>query len=1296
MPDINNNGQGNPMNAGYRNTNSDMNSLQSISNNIMEGFQSVKKQFDEIAKALTTQTKENEKLNKLNQNFIRNFTKNGRGDFDKSNRDIQRLLGNIDNELGKYVTASRSGKAKSLEGKLAEVLSKNNKQYFDKLQALKEQISSQKDYLEGLYSGMKAVTSDLENLQKEYDSLRGKTDPESVSKQTELLKKIAEKKDIQKENTDEYEKLFKEFEKLYNQQSTNESRLKETTEFLQRINSNLSEGYSDLASLSPAFSNLLEKQQKVSKKDQYKEAVDKALQIVTESITSLEEKISTLGEDDDEQREILEKQLKNANEQKDYLKNLKPIKDNTRQMWTSLKDVGGAVIKGALTGLKNSLENRYLDTYAEGFQRVYDSVESTRNEISARLRFNQGQFDDMQNNIQAEIKAQGLEGAISLVDVNEAVQGLVAAGITDQETIEKLAFEQAKLKYMGSPFDLQNEGNLSYIMSELNKGTNIDTIVQGFETLSATARTLGEEYGNTMALANGGAQATLSQIFSMGEAAGKSYEQIISDAQDAMTSQMSLASYNVSSDLLTSMLKEIQGQNISSTSPFNQYLLQQGLSADTMKHLSVGEQQDKLVRALQEATDQGGEVPNWLKPLMETWGIGAQYTDIANFLQGAKSKKGIQTSNTPQQQKEIEKLQKEDQEAMQKALYKSQTEKVNTEYENKMTDLAQNAEHFFEGDTIFMSQINNIKNGIDSIIDILATFAWSSITGGARGLFGGGAGGTGGGLLSGTVGQSGQPWGNFGFAKGSTGAQALGYGIGVAQIGYTAFTDIKNADNLEEGIADVFSDPKTYGGVGQVLGTAIAGPVGGAVANAAITGIITPFSKIGEKWYKNITEEKTWEESILDKYQSAAADQLKAASDQLDAAESYKASIDAMSIGQKKYELEKVYGKSYEEVKNLSEDEVDDMLLQLAENDRKIAEAQVQQAEIISGKTDAEAEITSAEKKYNQAKNIYNSTRTGSKQKEQAEKDMQTIKTLSQIDTSSEEWTKTGYEGSSVGLSKAEQYMREILGDQDYFSLLSNVETIKQANEGFSDIDALKAMFPNTSEDNLETLEYGINQMRDRKEEYLKANEAFHNRWKIAESIAIDKDPYGILNAYNNMGVDQMVSDGYGWYPSRLGRSVVDTYWDSSLNMPNLPDGSGGTLSPTYLPQAYAQKFKSGLSRVPYDNYNAVLHEGERILTKREAEVYNNIIPDIVEAATTEQYFRTDRSSSNVMNTNVYGSSDSGLHKDITDQTSSLTDVLNKILEALRSIMVTSSVKSGINRNILAMNSDVVQVNTSR
>ena len=177
----------------------------------------------------------------------------------------------------------------------------------------------------------------------------------------------------------------------------------------------------------------------------------------------------------------------------------------------------------------------------------------------------------------------------------------------------------------------------------------------------------------------------------------------------------------------------------------------------------------------------------------------------------------------------------------------------------------------------------------------------------------------------------------------------------------------------------------------------------------------------------------------------------------------------------------------------------------------------------------------------------------------------------------------------------------------------------------------------------------------------------------------------------------QMDMDVYGESGKKLKdvtNMLSDNIWTlyGTPEEPNLPYGTNHE----FYTSAYMGKFKSGLTRVPSNNYTAVLHEGERILTKREAEVYNNIIPDIVEAATTEQYFRTDRSSSNVMNTNVYGSSDSELHKDITDQTSSLTDVLNKILEALRSIMVTSSLKSGINRNILAMNSDVVQVNTSR
>jgi len=1290
MPDINNNGQGNPMNGGYNGGNNPTDILSTITQTLTQSLGSVERQLQNISTQLINLNGQTTQANRNSQNFIRNFTGNRRS---RGMAYQEKTLNNLYSELKKLrndtkVSTIGNGYGKGIDGAIASGFNKIQKKYQESLNKIQQKLQTDSN-IQQLQQLVTRTAQGLERVRQQ------KTQAEQSGNTTEVhrLEQIIQSRENaltqQQQNLDsQMARYTQQMEDAYEENSRAVQALQQSYEALNEVNSKLSGAYSDLSSISPAFANFIENQDKLSKKDQYKEAVNKAIEVVTESITQLEEKIASLSDEDSEQKEILEKQLKNANEQKDYLKNLKPIKDNTRQMWTSLKDVGGAVIKGALTGLKNSLENRYLDTYAEGFQRVYDSVESTRNEISARLRFNQGQFDDMQNNIQAEIKAQGLEGAISLVDVNEAVQGLVAAGITDQETIEKLAFEQAKLKYMGSPFDLQNEGNLSYIMSEINKGTDIDTIVQGFETLSATARTLGEEYGNTMALANGGAQTTLSQIFSMGEAAGKSYEQIISDAQDAMISQMSLASYNVSSDLLTSMLKEIQEQNISSTSPFNQYLLQQGLSADTMRYLSVGEQQDKLVRALQEATDQGGEVPNWLKPLMETWGIGAQYTDIANFLQGAKSQKGIQTSNTPQQQKEIEKLQKEDQEAMQKALYKSQTEKVNTEYENKMTDLAQNAEHFFEGDTIFMSQINNIKNGIDSIIDILATFAWSSITGGARGLFGGGGaggaggtGGAGGSLLSATNVK------DFMTGSGGTTAGALGKAAGIAygayNFGSALASNVQRNDdgsiNYLQTTVETLSDKQALEGIMEGVGGAVAGPIGSAVGKLSVdlgTAVDQFFgiSKGLVEWDPlGLAGEDDGFNSLLNSFQEAADKLGEAANAQLDSAQTSLNDFKTMNADQKKNILlqQARQGELLDEQSNkieletinaMNEEDINKLFANTVEKQYKLqeeqAKADIEKANMQAAIATQRATVASDIKKYADKGWAFD-TEYGGDTSEATQKML----------------------GRNI---KNYEHLASEMSSDTRAQIFSSYKTAKGMGKN---IDAyLAEYFPDASESEKNYYRNLLMVYDTNKEKYDKSMEEFHGYWKDAEEASENKDTVAVWLKYQEMrGLDK---DYSGIEMGAYGVPEIDP----ETNMPFLRKGYADLLQP----EAYEGKFKSGLTRVPSNNYTAVLHEGERILTKREAEVYNNIIPDIVEAATTEQYFRTDRSSSNVMNTNVYGSSDSELHKDITDQTSSLTDVLNKILEALRSIMVTSSVKSGINRNILAMNSDVVQVNTSR
>jgi hypothetical protein len=288
-----------------------------------------------------------------------------------------------------------------------------------------------------------------------------------------------------------------------------------------------------------------------------------------------------------------------------------------------------------------------------------------------------------------------------------------------------------------------------------------------------------------------------------------------------------------------------------------------------------------------------------------------------------------------------------------------------------------------------------------------------------------------------------------------------------------------------------------------------------------------------------------------------------------------------------------------------------------------------------------------------------------------------------------EDGTRKMIYNARTGEGRALTNLEHLFGESKETERRQLFELFNAKPEGMS-IDAFIAQnIPESSDDpdikNFYTQILGL--YESNKKTYDEQTKQFLDYWSSAKTKAGTDELGQVWQTYQEMRKEQGQTDFSG-----IDMDGAFPYIDVQTGLPRLLTGYADLMQPEY----YEGKFKSGLTRVPHDNYGAILHEGERILTKREAEVYNNIIPDIVEAATTEQYFRTDRSSSNVMSTNIYGSSDSGLHKDITDQTSSLTDVLNKILEALRSIMVTSSVKSGINRNILAMNSDVVQVNTSR
>lgn len=1276
MPNEN---QGNPMNTGYGNS---QDILGAITQQLNKSFGSLETQLKQIVSALGGQQElmkkmygSSEKAEKNSREFLRNFGKSS-APTDQG-KDVASTLKSVQKELTRISKVNKltsgSSRSSSVEDVVDAELKTLRKKYTENLQGMERQLL-------GLQEQMKQNNLELQNKQRElarlessWGSGQGKSRKQKkqyTRRKTELTSRINTLQNVEQGDKRAVEELNQNLHNLYEQLNKRSEAIEEKYEDLRQINSVLGQSYSQLGSLSPAFSKFLEKQDKVSENDRFREAVNNAKDVVAKAIETLTEKINGAS---GEEKILLEAQLKKAKDQEKYLKNLTPIKNNLAAVASSVKGVIFSTFINMGKGLITGLENRYLDTYTEGFQRVYQSIETTRNEISARMRFDQGQFDDFQNNIQARIESEGLTGAISLVDVNEAVQSLVAAGITNQEVIESLAYEQAKLKYLGSDINLQNEETLSNLMAYMQRGASIENIESMLDTWGAQIKSLGTEYGSTMSMANGGADALLNQMLNMSLTSGKSFQQFSEDLQDATVSQFDLYSKSISKDLLTSMLNEIQQGNITQSSPLYGALLQRGLSPKTMV-LSTAQQQSMLVQALSDATISAEGNKDWLKPLMDTWGISASFSDMSKFLDGI-TQDGIKTSQTSQQRKQAEDMLKTNKDALTEATYKSITEKTNKEYENTMTDLAQQAEHIYEGDQLFLSEMEAVKHGVEDIINILLASLGSSITGGFGGL-GGGAGGTGGtgSLLTGR----------------SVAGGALGFGVGALEAGTAIYSDLQKGDWETVG-----QDPNAWRGVGTMVGSLSGNPLVGMAVGELFAGA----NRIGNYWAEEITDMSPTDPRFMKSMMSdegllgikktfldfdyadmsnylmqAAKDLSEAAQEQLNTSNAQLANVKDMSITEKKnlllqgnyldeqentIDLQMLNAKSEEEINKLFAETVQkdwELQKQKAEYDLKVANWQAESSESRAGMYES---IEKYSKKGWDLSADYGKAEDGTR--------------------------KIIYNAKGEG--RALTNLEHLFGESNETERKQLFDLFNSKPEGMS-IDAFIAQnIPEAAEDPDIKKFYTeiLGMYESNKKIYDEQTKKFQEYWASAKTKAGTDELGQVWQVYQEMRQESGQTDFSGIDMDGSFPAI-----DPQTNLPKLKTGYADLLQPEY----YEGKFRSGLSRVPRDNYTAVLHEGERILTKREAEVYNNIIPDIVEAATTDNYYRTDRSSSNVMSTNIYGSS-YNFHDDISDQTDSLTSVLNEILKTIQSLFRFNGVKSGINPNILGMNSDVTQVNTS-
>jgi hypothetical protein len=601
-----------------------------------------------------------------------------------------------------------------------------------------------------------------------------------------------------------------------------------------------------------------------------------------------------------------------------------------------------------------------------------------------------------------------------------------------------------------------------------------------------------------------------------------------------------------------------------------------------------------------------------------------------------------------------------------------------------MYEQAVQAEKIYEGDKLVLKEVEAVKSGVKSMIGLLGTL----VAQGSKSLFsgrggspttgtqlptGGGTAGTpaaGGGVSSWSYGKS---TGNVGFdfltgARGTT-AGTVGR-VGMA--GYGAFNLFKTVgDNVvydEQGAVDVgetiqqtILDENAWKSSGEMIGGAVGGPIAGYIMGELWGGALKIGKEIGEHAGDSITEtmyekalNKLGDENknLADSYEK----QVDASDKQIQAIEELIKVSDQLDKTNLAMSLVQDFGYDYSSISDKSTDDLRKMYKRQlyekqkhAEYEKAASEVQGRAASWRSGNVSA---LTTLGKLTTQGGELYLGDAT--------------------LDES----------GVSANYAHALSSF-EAEGNVGFLDKIAEQVKLEEAyGDGRSRSDIIKSLLgSDATNEQVSNVEALLSEHASWVDKYNSANDKFHRYWGYAKDLSKSEEPMDIYNMY--------ISDEFRKaYTTDTAKNLpIEVLSSTNLKdgVPNLPK-TGGRFP--YDPALYKGKFASGLTRVPSDGYEAILHTGERVLTKREAEVYNTIVPDLVEAVT---------NTYNTYSSNP-SSGSSGVKDEISSQTNSLVDVLNKILDVLTSMnrgRYTNPLGVGISNAFLNMNSDVTQTSTS-
>lgn len=1075
---------------------------------------------------------------------------------------------------------------------------------------------------------------------------------EELNKYTEDVKRLKQKT---KENNEAISRGIKEFQQSISdaqrdqeaevrrmKEEADKQRKEETENLEQRLGPVLklveeSTGlFNSAASQSSILSDWI-KDNEASEAERFNSMINKTKDALTRTIDELTKKIEedrerlatetnlTQAQKDNIKKEMenLEKEREVVNKQREAVSKVTVVTDTMHKVSNDMKDVPWKTFKNVIGNLTRTIEAKYLDSYIEGFDKVYNSVESTRNTVSARMKLDQGGFEDLQNEIFEQIEQEGLTGAISLADVNEAIATMSSAGITDEEVLKQFAIEQAKLVASGSSITLSNEEMMTRLMSQIHEsvrsGMSKDDAIQAtlsqIDTVAQTEAAYREMTGDDMAFVHAGLDQIINSVLDLDTAFGKSQEETTKDLQDAVVTAGTLQGVGVDTNILMSQLKALAEGRITEQSAFGKALMQNaGITKDALKsgEIGMGEALSKIADNMEGILgDIAKDNANYLSDVSSIFGIEGTQEDIQRLLRALEDG-AVQTTLSPELQKYIDSVSAQDKQALSEGTYLSATEKWIKSQENRATEEAIAMEKLYKGNEIFHDTVGGIFEGVKEIVNILEQGAFSvgdAFRTSGFAIFGSGGttpptsgtGGTGTTPPTGDAGTSGFASTARSFMTGdlSTTAGKVGTGLGVGVgAGISIYSVAKNISEYEgaEVWEKTFTDPTFYTGVGTALGSAIAGPIGGAIGGAFGKLSSEVGNKIGDLIAHSGAEDELIESANELKLSAQALGD--SAYDQYTTAKAEYDKLSKYTKDEKKLALIQQGIVDLDKANKLSEEELQDLfeknLLQQQENIMAESAQTLTSATYVTENSQNIANMldmfTGMEDSLEYEKSFYDTTTKQGKEAWEKEREsyisedvkkfegalggpqaMKEIYSLFDVDEkTSDDALKLQLKGLGVDTETLEKSSRSEL-EEKYKEL--SIENFKQTS-GMSEYTS-------------ELLDESIRKYEQRKANYEEANEKFQTHWAEAvEEAGEGAELATIQLAYGKH------SETPGVTPKVLFDEDGKAYLDpESVNYKD----------------SYVGKFESGFTDVPYDDYPALLHEGERVLTKEESKVYNKL-----------------------------------------------------------------------------------------